>query len=267
MGTTTRTPQQLVRVLDADPDLGEGLSPERLARARAELVARLLVPTSAGWRDQVLDVAGADGMGLLVLDGILARELAMSDNVTTELLGPGDVIKSAGGRDPARLLRAEVRWTMLEPARLAVLGPQFAAAVAGYPEVCAAIMDRLIARAHRLAVAQAISQLNGVERRIEALLWQLAERWGRVGSEGVIIPLVLPHRIVAQVVGARRPTVSTAIGVLTAQGRLARLPDGTWLLPGEPVGLPTPAASRMIRTRRPRVGRAPGAEGSAPRFG
>ena len=258
MSRTTRTPHHMVRVLDADPDLGARLTQEQFAQARTELIARKLAPKSAVWGDQVLEFAAADAMGLLVLEGIVARELAMNDNVTTELLGPGDVVKSSGSGDPGRLLRAEVRWTMLEPARFAVLGSQFAAALVAYPEVCAVLMDRLVARAHRLAVSQAISQLNGVERRIEALLWQLAERWGRVAPEGVLIPLVLPHRIVAQVVGARRPTVSTAIGTLTARGKLVRRPDGMWLLPGEPVGLPTGEASRTIRTRRPRVRSVPG---------
>ena len=48
------------------------------------------------------------------------------------------------------------------------------------PEVNAAIIDRLNERALRLAVTQAISQLNRVDRRLLALFWHLAERWGRM---------------------------------------------------------------------------------------
>ena len=246
------TAHRLVHILDADPELGARIAPERLPHAREELVARQFAPRTTVWHDRALEFATADAMGVLVLEGVVARELALADNVTTELLGPGDIVKSSG-RDPTRLLRAEVRWTMLEPTRFAVLGAQFTAALARHPEVCAALMDRLLERSHRLAVFQAISQLNGVERRIESLLWFLAERWGRVCSEGIAVPLVLPHRIVAQLVGARRPTVSMAVGRLTDEGRLRRRPDGAWLLTGDPVGIPTGEARRLIPTRRPRV--------------
>ena len=99
-----------------------------------------------------------------------------------------------------------------------------------YPEVTAVVLDRLNARAERLAVSQAISQITGVEMRIEALLWHLAERWGRVGTAGLIIPVALSHRMIGALVGARRPTVSTAIARLTDEERVLRRPDGSWVL-------------------------------------
>jgi hypothetical protein len=85
-----------------------------------------------------------------------------------------------------------------------------------------------------------------------ALFWHLSERWGRVVREGISMPLPLPHRVIAQLVGARRPTVSTALGHLAERGELIRRPDGGWLLTGEPVGLPTHEAARVIRARRRR---------------
>ena len=258
--TTTSRRERLVAILDADPDLGALLSPERFAQARTELVARLCAPTGPTWRDHALDCAGPHGLGVLVLDGVVARELAMSDNVTTEFLGPGELLKSSGSLAAERLVRSEVRWTVLERPRLAVLGPQFAAAVLHYPEVNAVLFDRVVERSHRLAVAQAISQLNGVDRRILALLWHLAERWGRVAPDGVIMPLRLPHRLLAQAVGARRPTVSTALGMLAARESVLRLEDGSWLLRGPPVGLPTEESRRIVRLRQRRFQR----DGSAP---
>jgi CRP-like cAMP-binding protein len=103
------------------------------------------------------------------------------------------------------------------------------------------VLDRLNARAERLAVTQAISQITGVETRVEALLWHLSERWGRIGSDGVIVPLTLSHRMIGSLVGARRPTVSTAIAQLVQQGRLARRADGSWVLTGPPLPAPAPA--------------------------
>jgi CRP/FNR family transcriptional regulator, cyclic AMP receptor protein len=243
----------MLRVLDADPDLGAALAPERLRTARDELLARGFRINAGVWRDSMLERLARGGVGLLVLDGVLTRELVMSDNVTTELLGAGDVIATSGITNPSRLLRSHVRWSVLEPARVAVLGPSFMTAVVRYPEVNSALIGRLVDRSHRLAVAQAISQLNGVDRRILTLLWHLAERWGRITADGVAVRLVLPHRLIAQLIGARRPTVSTALRALSDCGSVSRLPDGTWLLHGDPVGLPTDDASRVIRLRRPRA--------------
>ena len=135
---------------------------------------------------------------------------------------------------------------MLDAGRLAVLDRRFAAQLTRFPEINAIVLDRLSERAQRLAVSQAISQLNGVDRRLLALFWHLAERWGRVVPGGIAVTLPLPHRLIAELVGARRPTVSTSLGLLAEQGLLMREGE-TWLLPGEPVGLPTGEAARVIR--------------------
>ena len=74
-------------------------------------------------------------------------------------------------------------------------------------------------------------------------------------SDGVAIPLTLSHRMLGQLVGARRPTVSTAIGELAERGELVRRADGTWLLKGDPVGLPAGEAQRLIPIRRKLIGR------------
>ena len=66
------------------------------------------------------------------------------------------------------------------------------------------------------------------------MLRQLAERWGRVTSDGVLIPLDLSHRLLGQLVGARRPTIATAAAELARQGLLRQCDDGAWLLRGEP---------------------------------
>ncbi len=155
--------------------------------------------------------------------------------------------------DPAQLLRVGVRWTVLESGRLAVLDRRFTALLSRFPEVNAMLIDRLTERAQRLAITQAISQLNGVDRRILALFWYLAERWGRVVPRGVAVTMPVPHRLIAQLVGARRPTVSTALGQLAERGELVRIEDQSWLLTGEPVGVPVGEAARVIRGRRRRV--------------
>ena len=140
---------------------------------------------------------------------------------------------------------------MLSPTTLAVLDRRFAAEMAQWPEITAALFDRLSERSLRLATTQAISQLTRVDRRLKALFWHLAERWGRVGGDGVVIPLALTHRILGQLVGARRPTVSTALSELAERDELVRRGDGSWLLRGDP-----PDASTLERStaRQARVG-------------
>jgi CRP/FNR family transcriptional regulator, cyclic AMP receptor protein len=82
------------------------------------------------------------------------------------------------------------------------------------------------------------------------LFWHLAERWGRVTPDGVLLPLTLSHRMLGQLVGARRPTVSTALGALTRAGEVSRALDGTWLLTGSPVGTPVAQVSTFVPPRR-----------------
>jgi CRP/FNR family transcriptional regulator, cyclic AMP receptor protein len=48
------------------------------------------------------------------------------------------------------------------------------------------------------------------------------------------MPVSLSHPMLGQIVGARRPTVSSALGVLAREQRVRRGADGGWLLLGEP---------------------------------
>jgi CRP/FNR family transcriptional regulator, cyclic AMP receptor protein len=246
------TDARVIALLDADPDLGRLLDGDALEEARRELVVRQHFVSAGPWDGERLRDAGPEHVGLFMVEGLMARELALADNVSAELLGPGDVLRPWQAEGPERLVPFDVRWNVLQPARLAVLDRRFAAVLARHPEVNAMLMDRLADRAHRLSVMQAISQLNGVDRRLLTLFWHLAERWGRVTREGVAVSAPVPHRIVAQLVGARRPTVSTALSRLAERGELIRRPDGTWLLTGAPVGVPTDEAARIVRRRRRR---------------
>ena len=173
---------------------------------------------------------------------MLARELVVADHVSAELLGPGDLVRPWQVSGRSSLLPVDALWSVLSTLTVAVLDRRFAVEAARYPELTAALFDRLSERSLRLATTQAISQLTRVDRRLKALFWHLAERWGRVTGDGVVVPLALTHRILGQLVGARRPTVSTALSELAERNELTRRPDGSWLLQGEP-----PDASSLAR--------------------
>ena len=238
-----------LRLLDLDPDLGRMLPPDR----RAEAAQGLIVSTHT-IHEGVLDLdrlraASPSHIGLLIIDGVIAQEVLLGDTVSTELLGSGDIIRPWTSEEPVELLEAESRSTVVSEVTAALLDRRVATELCSYPEVYSGIMDRLSQRSARLATTKAISQLTRVDRRLIALFWQLAERWGRMTGQGVRIPLRLSHRLLGQLVGARRPTVSSALAQLVRAGELARHPDSTWLLPGHPVVLPAKRAERLIEPR------------------
>jgi CRP/FNR family transcriptional regulator, cyclic AMP receptor protein len=225
---------ETVRLLEADPELGALLTGTRRAEAERDLVVRTHRLSVGPWDVSRLSGASGDHVGLLVLDGVLSRELVVADHVSAELLGPGDLVRPWQGASSTGLLPVQAVWSVLSTVTLAVLDRRFAAEAARYPEITAALFDRLGERSLRLATTQAISQLTRVDRRLKALFWHLAERWGRVSGDGVVVPLALTHRILGQLVGARRPTVSTALSELAEREELVRRADGSWLLRGDP---------------------------------
>ena len=236
-------------LLSLDPELGQLLTPERRTAAEHELRARVTTFPVGEWDGARLADADPTHLGLLVIEGVLAREVMLADTVSTELLGPGDIVRPWHVSGPPQLLSVAIRWNALAEVRLALIDRRLAAALGGFPEISAVIVDRMSERAQRLAITQAISQLNRVDRRLVALFWHLAERWGRVSRDGITVPLALSHRLIGELVGARRPTVSTALAELARTGQLARRDDGTWLLTGDPP-LEQEAVAELVRQRR-----------------
>jgi hypothetical protein len=70
-----------------------------------------------------------------------------------------------------------------------------------------------------------------------------------VTADGVLLPLCLSHRMLGELVGARRPSVSTAAAALERSGRLVRRPDGTWLV-RDHESAPRPAPESVAQRRR-----------------
>jgi hypothetical protein len=237
-------------LLELDPDLGQLLTEERRSAAVHELRVRAISFPVGEWDGSRLAEADPAHLGLLVVEGVIAREVVLDDIVSTELIGPGDFVRPWQIEGPPELLPVSIRWNALSAARFALMDRRVAAQLARYPEVTAVLVDRLSERAQRLAMTQAISKLNRVDRRLLALFWHLAERWGRVARDGIAVPLSLSHRLIGELVGARRPTVSTALAELARDGKLVRREDGTWLLTGEPIAVTSEQAAESVRQRR-----------------
>src|SRR4051812_6558670 len=234
-------------LLQLDPELGQLLTAERRDAAERELRVRITTFPIGEWDGGRLADADPTHLGLLLVEGVLAREIVLDDTVSTELLGPGDIVRPWHLEGPPELLPVVVRWNALSGIRLGLIDRRTATALGRYPEVWVVIVDRLSERAQRLAVTQAISQLNRVDRRLLALFWHLAERWGRVARDGIAVPLVLPRRLIGELVGARRPPVPPALAERAGDGQLVRRDEGTWLPPGEPVNVPAETVAEVIR--------------------
>jgi CRP-like cAMP-binding protein len=148
-----------------------------------------------------------------------------------ELLGPGDLLRPWQEDSPSF---SEVSWTVVEPTRIAVLDESFATRARRAPKLMETLTERALRRLHRLAVGAAIANTVGVEERLLLVLWQLAELRGRKAPGGTLLPLRLSHQTLADLVGARRPTVTLALRTLAERGLLQRHESGGWLLTGDP---------------------------------
>jgi CRP-like cAMP-binding protein len=252
--------RRLVRVLAEDPDLACHLDRDDVALAARQTVGFLEEVPPGTW--QPLPARkGRSLYGGLVLSGLFVRELTIASGTTAELLGAGEVILPRDIHGDAPFINGRVVWTALEATRVAWLDAPFGLALRRWPELAAALLERSQQRSQRLALSQAISQFKRVDDRVLVLLWHLGERWGRVRPDGLLLPLRLTHRVIARLIGARRPSVTTAIGNLEQEGRLTRLEDGSWLLLGDApdveVGPLAPAPWHNGRTQALAVKRLP----------
>src|SRR3569623_1331628 len=78
-----------------------------------------------------------------------------------------------------------------EAARVAGLDDRLLAILRTWPGVGRILLDRAARRELRLTTHRAIAQLPRVDQRLLAYFGHLAERWGRVGAAGVIVPMQL----------------------------------------------------------------------------
>ncbi len=111
----------------------------------------------------------------------------------------------------------------------------FASKMAAFPEIYAQIVARALRRSRQLAVSMAIVHQPKVNVRLHMMFWHLADRWGTMRSDGAFVPLPLTHALLAELVAARRPTVSASLGSLERSGKVIPV-EGGWMLHGDPPG-------------------------------
>jgi CRP-like cAMP-binding protein len=213
-----------VDLCDVDPDLAP-------ARERVSLPA-MVCRIGAGPLPQPPPARAGDAhFGYLILKGLALRDVAVCGRSTAELLGPGDLIQPDNGASVSTLAQT-VNWTVLSELLVAELGGPVVRGIAGEPTAVAAIVERAVGRAHEGALERSIASHVRVDVRLLGYLWHLADRFGKVTPGSVRLDLPLTHATLARLVGARRPTVTTALQRLMALDYLRR--DGrAFLLTGD----------------------------------
>lgn len=219
-------------VIDLDADLAAGLSDADRDALRGPTTVRLTrAEPGAPWQPPAPSAPDAS-LGLLVIDGVLTRDVTVAGVGCTELIGAGDLLRPWG--QYPRSVPVEVGWSVLRPARLAVLDGRFGRAIQRSPLLALRLVERTVRLSQSQAIHLAITCLTGVEVRLHVLFWHLADRWGKVTPSGVVLDLPLTHEVLGRLVRSRRPSVSTALGQLADREVLLRREDGTWLLRGNP---------------------------------
>jgi CRP/FNR family cyclic AMP-dependent transcriptional regulator len=187
-------------LLDADGELAEEFDVRARIAARQFATARVLqVAVGACDLAPWFEAAG-NGLGLLIIDGLLALEIRV------------------GGRTAVELVARTCGWRALRPTKLAVLDGDFAERVRPFPQIARILTRRACRRPLELDVLRAITSQPRLEVRLVLLLWHLAARWGRVEPAGVRLSLPLTHRLLGQLVAAERPSISHALKRLAQAG-------------------------------------------------
>jgi CRP/FNR family transcriptional regulator, cyclic AMP receptor protein len=222
-----------VAVLDSDPDLGERLKPAEREEARRALTAETISIEPGPWNPaETWTRANAPSVGLLLCDGLVTREVVVAGRPSSELLGPSDLLRPWDQDGDIGLMPVDVNWQILAQADMVVLDRRFLLAAARWPVIIESLLGRTLRRARWLAFQVGMKQITRIEGRVLVLFWALSERWGVVTPRGVHVKLRLTHEAIGRLVGARRPSVTTALGALAEAGAIERQRDG-YLLFGD----------------------------------
>lgn len=232
-------PCMAVRVLDEVPELADGLDPGQRNHVAAYALAPLLELARGPWSPLPAPPQGV--FAAVVLEGLIYLRVESDGRPHGELLGPRDVVSPWIDLSAESLLEMEVSARVMSSARLAWIDHRFLLRTARWPQIHAALVERLAVRARRLELQAAINSVPRIDRRLELTLWHLAGRFGRVTPRGVSFRLPLSHAQLAEMIGSKRPSVTCAVRRLRETGCLQHKPGSEWLLCGPAPAGPVPS--------------------------
>lgn len=233
---------------DIDADLTADLGAERLELASRMLMTRVAIVPAGEWAPDSAALGGGDGLGLLVAEGLLVRRVGLGHRSAGELLGAGDVLRPWDEIAGWQASPFTASFVVVESLRVAMIDAALTARLMHFPEVVGRLMERVMARSRRATQQLAMAQIATLEARMHVLLWHLAERFGRVRSDGTFVALALTHETLGLLAGARRPSVTAALGALERTGLVEVVPGVGWLLKGDPP-LQVPRRGHRVESR------------------
>jgi CRP/FNR family cyclic AMP-dependent transcriptional regulator len=223
--------RQTVSLLDADPDLAAGVPADDLEAARRRAVAGVVEVGPPEWDPRAVSAMAEPGwLGLFVIDGLMIRRVTVGRRAACELFGPSDLLRPWDADGEYEPLPINIDWLVLKTVRLAVLDAAFVLRTAPWPSINSGIVSRVVQRARYLSLTEAVMHLPRAHPRLLILFLLLAERWGKVGPDGVRVSLPLTHEVLGMLIGAQRPTVTIALQRLARAGLLKRERTDCWLL-------------------------------------
>jgi CRP-like cAMP-binding protein len=208
----------IVDVLDL-----EDLPAERAERARAAVRAPTIGIRRGAW-DALADARDHSSHGFVVVSGALLRRVTAGHREGAELLGPGDLLQPAAETD------GDVTWRAITDVVVATLDAHTLAEAGAVPEMLVSLLAAAATRTNAVARQLVLAQWSSADERLLATFRTLSDRWGVVTPEGVALPAFLTHSVLAPIVGARRPSVTTALKRLGESGAVRRADDGRWIL-------------------------------------
>jgi CRP-like cAMP-binding protein len=211
------------------PEIVASVAAEDRPLAERTLIVPLISARDADLADVIsTQIPGA--FDFLIVDGVVLKETALARRPALELLGRGDLL--APPLTAARQLesRAVSRYLAHGQVSLAAIEDHIRQAARRWPGIADFLHDRLARQTHHASMHLAMLHLPRIEDRIIALFSDLAERFGHMTADGILIDLPLTHEIIGGLVGSRRPTVSIALHQLASKGIVARLEDDRWKL-------------------------------------
>ena len=223
-------------LLTLDPRLGAGLSRTQRADAKRELMARITV---LGPGEPGSELFRTGLFGALVIDGALARRTSTDRGRSLEVIVKGDLMRP-WQEDSGWVVESAIQ--ALVETRVAVIGRFGSDSLCKFPPVVEALLERAFRRIRSMATQAAFDSRAGMDQRVLASMWHLADRCGQKGADGAVIPLPLTHQMIADLLGAQRTSVSAAISRLSAEGMLSRTDGRGWKL--------HPESDRLLPGRR-----------------
>jgi CRP/FNR family cyclic AMP-dependent transcriptional regulator len=207
---TTEERADIILHSEIGPRLGGELL-ARLARASTAIdVRRRRFVYRRGDQADTLYLIARGRVKICSIDDETAREAVI------DIIGPGALFGESALYGPGARERSAVAYENARLIRIPV--GEFREAMAGDRELYDCTFRLVGQRLSRAERRMADFALDAIPARLDKLLVEFSERYGRAEAGGVLIDLNLPHREIASIVGSTRESVTVRLNAMRRAG-------------------------------------------------